>query len=63
MVHCPQSSYGDKVLNRPIVLARWDVTLMDVPQLIFFTLLRRKLHATFSLHWRHCPLNAGGRWI
>lgn len=30
MVHCLQSSYGDKVLNRSIVLARWDVTLMDV---------------------------------
>lgn len=63
MVHCPQSSHGDKVLNRPIVLAMWDVTLIDVPQWIFLYLLRMKLSATLSLHGWHCPFNAMAGWI
>lgn len=63
MVHCLQNSQGDKVLNRPIVLAMWDVTLMDVPQWISPDLLWRKLSATLSLHGWHCPLNAAAGWI
>lgn len=63
MVHCPQCSHGDKVLNRPIVLAMWDVTLMDVPQWIFPDLLWRKLSATLSLHGWHCPFNSVAGWL
>ncbi len=57
MVHCLQSSHGDKVLNCPIVLAMWDVTLMDVPQWIFLGLLWRKLSATLSPHGWQCPFS------
>lgn len=63
MVHCLQSSHGDKVLNRPIVLATWDVTLMDVPQWIFLDLIWRKPSATLSLYGWHCPFNGAAGWI
>lgn len=62
MVRCPRSSHGDKVLNCPIVLEMWDVTLMDVPQWILLDLVWRKSSTTLSLHGWHCPFNtAAGR--
>lgn len=61
MVHCPRSSHGDKVLNRPTVLAMWGVTLIDVPQWISLNLLCRKLSATFSLHGRALSSQHHGR--
>lgn len=61
MVHCPRSSHGDKVLNRPTVLAMWGVTLIDVPQWISLNLLCRKLSATLSLHGRALSFQHHGR--
>lgn len=61
MVHCPRSSHGDKVLNRPTVLAMWGVTLIDVPQWISLNLLCRKLSATLSLHGRALSSQRRGR--
>lgn len=51
-VHRPRSSRGDKVLNRPTVLAMWGVTLIDVCQWISLNLLCRKLSATLRLYGR-----------
>lgn len=61
MVHRPRSSHGDKVLNRPTVLAMWGVTLIDVPQWISLHRLCGKLSAVLSLHAGTLSLPRGGR--
>lgn len=61
MAHHPRSSHGDKVLNRPTVLAMWGVTLIDVPQWISLHRLCAKLSALLSLHAGTLSLQRGGR--
>lgn len=61
MVHHPRRSHGDKVLNRPTVLAMWGVTLIDVPRWISLRRLCGKLSAALSLHAGTLSLQHGGR--